>query len=288
MPISPSTFPASVKPHTYTIPIPGVKKRRFCHFSDTHLSVWDALSSPGQVSRALETEQGWRATRDYFALKHEGALPPERLVSAQTHFENLLFASRDCDCLILTGDLLDYISFANVRYLDRQLSAFPRPYMAVRGNHENPAHEHRHEQGVPPAACLTDRPVQVIDFGDLLLLGLDDSDLKMTSEQLNALEACAKTGKPLLVAMHAPVCTEMNRSALSQAGDHDYFILNHSGCPAENTEFVKMLLDEKTNVRAVFTGHLHFQCAAPLKHGLWQYGVSQGIAGHLNEYIIGE
>ena len=277
----------SVKLHTYRIPIADVGLKHFFHFSDVHLSLYDAHSTEEQRTNALKRENEWLKVRDYFADKHEGGLPDERRISAKAHFENLLKASGHCSCLVTTGDLLDYISEANMKYLVRQLSDYPNPYMAVRGNHENPSLQGDHEAIENPLKCGMEKPVQVIDFEDLLLLGIDNSDLKISIGQLQALEKHASTGKPVLIAMHAPIVTEMNRSALEQARSYDYFILNHEGCPSENTDFVKMILDKKYNVRGVLTGHLHFQCVTPLSERVWMYGVSQGIAGHLNEYWIG-
>ena len=278
----------TVKLHTYRIPIVGVKRKHFFHISDTHLSLYDEYSTKEQIENAQRIERDWLTTRDYFADKHEGGLPNNRRIPAKAHFENLLQISKGSDCLILTGDILDYISIANIRYLKNRLAGYPDAYMAVRGNHENPSLNGNHEAVTIKLQCGLEQPVQLMDFGDLILLGIDNSDLRIRTEQLEAVEKCAQTAKPMLIAMHAPIMTEMNRPALEQAGAYNYFILNHDGCPAENTDFVRMILDKKHNVKGVFTGHLHFQCVAPLSEGLWMYGVSQGIAGHMNEYWIGE
>ena len=111
----------SVKLHTYRIPIANTGQKHFFHFSDSHLSLYDDLSTEEQREKAIECERDWFTGREYFEKKYEGALPKARQISAKEHFENLLRVSEKGDCLILTGDTLDYISKANVIYLDNML-----------------------------------------------------------------------------------------------------------------------------------------------------------------------
>ncbi len=106
----------SVKLHTYRIPIANIGQKHFFHFADSHLSLYDDLSTKEQREKALVCEREWFTGREYFEKKYEGALPKARQISAKEHFENLLRVSEKGDCLILTGDTLDYISKANVRY----------------------------------------------------------------------------------------------------------------------------------------------------------------------------
>jgi predicted phosphodiesterase len=267
----------SIVKHQFSIPIQGVKKKCFFQFSDTHLSLYDELSNEQEKETAIKCEELWHSVRDDFAKAHEDELPSERKISAKEHFENLLSEAEKGDFLLMAGDILDYISPANTRFLNKKLSDFSKPYMVVRGNHEC---------GEISSLCGMEKLVQVKDLGDLMVVGIDNSDMKIKLQQLEQLETVMKTKKPIVLLMHVPIITDANRSSIEKAGD--YFILNRAGCPQENIDFVNMITAKDSNVMAVFTGHLHFQCVSPLRNGLWMYGTSQGIAGHLHEYLIGE
>ncbi len=260
----------------FDIKISGVKPRKIFHFSDTHLSLYDELSDENERQTAISVADNRLVSRLSYANTHGEALPVERQLPAKTHFENLLKESEKGDFLFLTGDLLDFVSRPNNHFLEAQLATFPQPFMAVRGNHEC--------NGVPPLGM--DQAIQTVEWDDLILLGIDNGGGTITPEQLSAFEKVSAIGKPVLLLMHTPIKTDFNRQELSRV--NDYYILNKTGCPPENNDFVSMILDDHSNVKAVFTGHLHFRSVTPLKNGLWQYGVSQGIAGHLHEYKIGE
>ena len=79
----------SILIHDYKIPVPGIRKKVIWHFSDIHLSEYDALSTEEEVLRAKEASEGWEETRRYFAVKNKEPWEPEQRLPASTHLKNL-------------------------------------------------------------------------------------------------------------------------------------------------------------------------------------------------------
>ena len=51
--------PKSTLIHDYKVPFPGIRKKVVWHFSDIHLSEYDALSTEEEILRAKEASEGW-------------------------------------------------------------------------------------------------------------------------------------------------------------------------------------------------------------------------------------
>ena len=67
----------SILIHNYRIPVKGIRKKIIWHFSDIHLSEYDALSTPEEILRAKEVAEGWEETRRYFAVENGEPWEPE-------------------------------------------------------------------------------------------------------------------------------------------------------------------------------------------------------------------
>ena len=102
-----------------------------------------------------------------------------------------------------------------------------------------------------------------------------------------ALKEALAEEKPLILLMHIPFGVEGNIHMLRGCGE--YFCLNYDdSCPAENHEFVRLIQENHHRIVAVLTGHLHFNHTCPIAGDLSLYGTSQGMAGQINRYVIGE
>jgi 3',5'-cyclic AMP phosphodiesterase CpdA len=181
----------------------------------------------------------------------------------------------------MAGDLCEYISPANLRFLDEKLGSSSIPWLAVCGNHD-PA------ETIPDGLLFsrTKQPVQVLDLEDLLIVGIDNAKRCITAQQNTRLRELLATGKPMILAMHVPVLTEGNRELLTDCGE--YFQLNHAGADRETLEFANLLRENAGQIVAVLAGHLHFQNVSEIAPSLPQFISSQGILGNINRYEIGE
>lgn len=274
------SIPEEMVVHNHRISAPGIRKKVIYHFSDVHLSVQDSLSTPEETQKAADASAGWLVTRSWFAAKYGEPDTPEQKKPPETHFSALLELAQTGDAVVMAGDLCDYVSPANLRFLDSELGKLSILWLAVCGNHDM-------QEDIPDGFLFSrvKQGVQLLDLGDLILLGIDNSRRCITAEQNARLRQALSLAKPLIVAMHVPLMTEGNRELLTECGE--YFQLNHAGADEETLAFVDILRQNPTRILAVLAGHLHFGNVSEVAPGLKQYVSSQGILGNINRYEIG-
>ncbi len=270
--------------HGYRIEAQGVKKKIIYHFSDVHLTEYDAFSDEQEKDTAVKRKQQWESIRRSFAEINGEPYINESEKSTYEHFLNMLEAANDGDALVLTGDICDYISGANLRAVNSALEQFIKPIVYVKGNHEQTDEQ---TDGEPVGICFSgiNNPAQTFEFEDMIILGLDNSDRNITAEQNEKLKELLKKGKPILIAMHYPLMTEGNRDLIKKAGE--YYQLNHDNASAEVLEFADMIKQNSDRIIAVLAGHLHFMNNSEITNGVTQYVSSQGALGNINRYEIG-
>ena len=164
---------------------------------------------------------------------------------------------------------------------EQQLSKAEKPWIAVCGNHDLATDI--------PDNCLYARvkePVQVLDLGDLIIVGVDNSQRQVTKDQTARLLEVLALGKPVIVTLHVPIMTEDNREKLLPCGD--YFRLNHPDATDETLAFIDTLRQNAGQIVAVLAGHLHFHMESTIAPGLPQFVNSQSVLGNINRYEIGE
>ena len=265
----------------FRIPVPGMKRKTVLHAGDFHLNCIDALSTDGEKKQAAEAAAEWEDIRKDFALSAGEPYGEEQMRSPEEHFRRALDEARKgCDALILTGDVFDSVTPANIRFFDSALSDVKFPVMTVCGNHEERA-------AIPAGHAISPaaEPVQMLRLDDLTAVGIDDSRREITKEQLDALRALIGSEENILLVMHVPVLTDEARASGSV---DDYFFLNYSGCPTENLKFIDLIRQNTKKFVAVLTGHTHRSSVGLIAADVTQYTVSQGIVGNVNRYIIGE
>lgn len=267
--------------HEYKIKCDKISKKILYHFSDCHLTEWDDLSDTAEIEKAKAQTAEWENIRKYFAKSHNEPFETPCNISARTHFENLADASKNGDAVILAGDTFNYTNGANIRLLESKLSEFKSPYMLLCGNHDMP-------KDFPQNSFFikTKEPYQIIDLGDLLIFGIDDSNRNITKSQIEKLKEILNGETPVIIAMHIPIMTAENKEKLEKCGE--YFYINYPQCPKENIEFIELIKENANKIICVLAGHLHFTDNTEIAPNLIQYVSSQGIMGNLNKYIIGE
>ena len=263
--------------HEFTIPFPGISKKVIYHFSDCHLAVADAQSTPEEITETEKATREFDDCRRWFAEQYHELF--DGASTAKAYFEEILTACRDGDAVLCAGDLAECFNHATLQRLDDKTAPFT--FLSVCGNHDQASF---FPDGY--AISAVKQPVQRLDLGDLLVLGFDDSLRVITPQQLAALEAALAEDKPLLLLMHIPFGVEGNIHMLRGCGE--YFLLNYDGCPEENHRFVPLIQENHHRILAVLTGHLHFNHTCPIAGDLTMYGSSQGMAGQINRFVIGE
>lgn len=264
----------------YDIPVKGVKKKTICHFSDVHLTAYDDLSTPEEREKAIGDTQSWMDTRRFFAEKYGCPTGEAQMADSRLQFARLLALANTADAAVITGDVMNHVTPADIRATEEGFASLQVPFIAVCGNHEQ-------AEKLPDGMLLSvmKQPVSVVDLGDLRLIGVDNSNRVITPTQLAQVETLLAEGKPAVIALHVPMLTPDNYAAVYGCGE--YFRMNDfDGCPPENDRFRTLV--SAAPVVAVMSGHLHFQCVTEIANGVVQYGVSQGITGNVHLYTIGE
>ncbi len=265
--------------HEYNIKAENVSKKVIYHFSDCHLTLWDSLSDEQETEKAKKQTAEWDNLRKYFAKSHDEPFEEAQNCDARIHFENLVDEAKKGDGVVIAGDTFNYLNGANIREAEKKINELNIPYMLLCGNHDM-------AKDLPENGLLSKakQPFQIMDLGDLYIIGFDNSARTISKEQINALNDILEKGKPVIVSMHIPIKTQGNKEKLEKAGE--YFYINYDGCPAENLEFVEIIKANSKKILCVLAGHLHFIDNSEIVPNLVQYVSSQGIAGNLNKYII--
>ncbi len=266
-----------VQLHQFTIPFAGVQRKVIYHFSDLHLAVVDSAADPAEQAEAEKAIQSFDDCRRWFADHYKE--PFDQSLTATDYFEMLLAQCADGDAVLCAGDLVEHFGDATMRYVEQQTAGLP--FMTVCGNHDT---ADQFPDGRALSAAKAE--VQMMDLGDLKVLGLDDSRRVITPAQLTALQEALEGDVPLVILLHIPFAVAENEAILRGCGE--YFMLNYDGCPPENRAFVELIKSHPHRIAAVLAGHLHFHHTCPVAQGLTQYVSSQGMTGHIHRYVIGE
>lgn len=257
-----------------------IKKKIIYHVSDVHLAESDGFSDEAEIKKANESKAAWEKVRKDFAVLYGESCEDWQFVSAKEHLRNLISVANDGDALVLTGDIIDFVGGANLRAVDNELTRLTKPFISVCGNHD--------KARLMPDGFLfseTKNQTQLLDLGDVTVLGIDNSERRITKEQNDSLKIAIDTGKPIIIAMHVPIMTDGNREKLDKCGE--YFYLNHSDATEETLEFIEIIKTNSSQIVALLAGHLHFGNESEIAPNLVQYVASQGILGNINRYEIG-
>ena len=258
---------------TLHLTIPGVRPRRFLHISDAHVSYAYPDDPPEEIAHAEHYAKVWGT---------EGRTSNENL-------EDFLALAREMkpDALVISGDLYDGYNPSNARYLLERFGGFPVEYLYIYGNHEPAAPAANGLEGelrkkVFDARLAGPAPeFWIKDYGDLLLIGINDAYQQIPAEQLDRLEEQMARGIPIFLVMHIPLpfpgFFEATKIHCPKAPwDYNYFLL---GCekPNESTERLYRLASAPDSpIAGILAGHVHFVRCDEYAPGKWQLTPARG------------
>ena len=269
------------------------KPVRLLHVTDTHLTLADER----------DNERKQKLGRDRTASFHNTNGRVERFLD-----EQITYAEEHCDLMVHTGDLIDFVSKANVEKA-RALLANEK-ILFIAGNHEysqyvgeawedsayrmNSYMQMGYGLGVPMF-------YNARTAGGVNIVAMDNGYYRFEDWQLWRLKREVEKGLPVILAFHNPLFEQslydrnMARPGAASAG--------LVGCGEEHllrfSEFraVQQRPDEPTlrmidyishepRIKAVLTGHLHFSFESRLAGGQMQYITGGGYDGIAREVII--
>lgn len=266
--------------HSFKISIAGVKPKLLYQISDAHLTHYNELSTKDEIDWAKHSTEHWLKARAYLAKEHNESFNDMSL-SAEDYFKNALAFIENADALILSGDICDYVSQANICFIEEGLKKINAPIVAVCGNHERPE---QIKDGY--IFSKAKEPFSVLELDDILIVGIDNSLKKISKEQNQKLKEILKLNKPIILVMHTPIKTEDTAEIFDKVGD--YYALNSSEQDENTSEFVELLKQNDDKVVLVLAGHLHFKTIGHITQKLCQITASQMLTGNIFRYEIGE
>ena len=265
---------------------------RLLHVSDTHLALADGRD--GERKQAL-------AARRSAAFGKEGDC-------LRSFSEAVAYARNCCDLMICTGDLIDFVSAKNLDTAKEMLSG--TDYFFAAGNHE--FSKYVGEAVEDEAYKLDSLPLVQRYIGNDLrfasrlvggvnLVAVDNSYYLFRPEELEAFRREVEKGYPILLLLHNPLHTDAlyREMMVNRRNECAYLV----GTPEELLEpypeerrsqqradgptlaFIDYL-KQQTLVKAVLTGHLHFNFDSVLYGDVVQYTAGGNFRRDVREYEI--
>jgi len=262
-----------------TITIPSLTRDYvFFHTSDVHIRPgidYSDRENAMQVMRSL-----WKIPFDL--------LPTEALDEVLRSAE-----AEHADGVFLCGDLIDSFSPDAVEDLKNRLDGASVELMFVCGNHDRFVNK----KPLPSEVCypvlaplMHGNPAcWVRDFGELLIVGIDNSLMEIQESQLAFLQELSAKNKPILLLMHAPMLTdsivEPVRKRWGENAD-GYFLIDKETDTPVTRRFYSFVRSAESNVAAVFAGHIHISHSGEFAPGRMQYTSATAPLGICRKYIL--
>ncbi len=265
------------------IPAGASKPFRLLHVSDTHLCLCD--------ERNDERKQRLAEARS------------KTFPNAETHLdETAALAKRESLTVVHTGDLIDFVSEAN---LDRakEFTSECDVFFAA-GNHEfslyvgeaweDEAYRNQSLAHVQES-FKNDIRFSVREVNGVKLVAIDNSYYRFDKPQLDALRAVAAEGRPIILFMHNPLYEPSLYAYARPKGDAAYLVSTPEELMRDYSDhrFKQQKADEITLeatdfiktcglVKAILTGHLHYDFESTLECGIPQLVTGIGTARIIN------
>ena len=254
--------------------IPGVKGvHTLMQISDLHLSVWDENSGAEERETAESREANWMKLREDFTIWHSEPFDDSKRIPSVKVLEKMLILAEEMkpECLLMTGDMLDFVGPAGVRVLREALEGYGGKTIYVDGNHDCDSGVCNHEG------------VQTVRFDGFTVAGVNNGGLSVNGTVLADLKALCAEGTPLIIAQHVPLLTEASRDKI--VGFGEYFYIGEESKGANAAEFVRLVRDEEA-VKAVLCGHLHCFVRTEAAAGKPMLCASSALCGFVHRITV--
>ncbi len=189
--------------HEHVIKIPGIRKHVLCQFGDTHITAYDDLSSEEEKEIAIKRSFNWVETRKMFADLHGEPSGPDQMRDHMEILDDLFAVAGKADMVAMVGDMMDVVTPADLRAMEKRLEMLKVPYVIACGNHE--------KKGTVPEGLrfsVVNRKVQTAEDDELRMICLDNADRSVLGDQLSVLRDSFKDHKKTIVVFHVPFVTE--------------------------------------------------------------------------------
>ena len=264
----------------------GLKKPiKILHVTDTHVSLEDSGVSYPHHKAFGEKNKGYI---DYF-------------------LQAIAYAKANAMPILHTGDLINFLSQANLDYVKEQLSDVD--YMMAAGNHdfcqvvgyhlEDYDYKWKNIKKIAPyvkSNLYFDSKI----IGGVNIVTMDDSYYTISDGQTEMLRAESAKGYPILLCMHVPifepsladaVMAEGHPCAYVTAPTEEYLKKYSEDRRVQQTPDAATLravdyIKKEPLIKAVLTGHTHINFEAELASGMIQLNTGANYKGYVRELTI--
>ena len=254
------------------------KPYKLIHFSDVHVINLNDNENEEALNKAIKGEQAWLRVRKDFAIHFNEICEEEHMIPSTKSLDNLLEYTNNVnpDLLVMTGDIIDYNSKANLSYLTSSLKNINYPYLICVGNHESPS-------SIFDELTNNNSDFSYIDLDEFIVVSLNDSKKCFYQEQHDKLVELTKLNKPIIISFHIPIMTNLSKKEMEKFDQ--YFIINHDDCDEISKKMIDLFI-ENENIKAILCGHTHGYSTSMFANNKYQYGVSSAIIGNLYNITI--
>lgn len=263
------------------------------HLSDTHIILADERDDERKRKLAEDRVHAFGVPQDEVIRNLDAALD---------------YAKANCDLVVHTGDLIDFVSHPNLDILSEKLSA-EDTFFAV-GNHEFSLYvgEAKEDTAYKMQSFNRVRAASPndLDFASRIVNGInlvavDNGYYLFTENQLERLKKELQKGLPVILLMHNPIHTEtlydymmnVRKSPCAYlTGTPEELLSCYPADRREQQRPDKPTLDfieyikQQPQIKAVFAGHLHFFHQDQITGTLPQFIVGGGFNNEATEYRI--
>ncbi len=263
----------------------GIEKPfRALHISDTHLLFADGRGNEDKYRIAM------RRYGEY-VYSNIGRNVPYFLDALQ-------YAKENCQILLHTGDLIDFVSRHNLEVAQKLFALSGVDYFICAGNHEythysgqHPESRKEREDGrkLVPAYFKNDLYFASRVINGLNLIALDNGDYQFSAKHLTKLKKEVAKGYPIVLMIHNPLYSpELAKRRVEEEAKAQLAL---AACPpeafkkyakykpvkanAETKAFISYL-KRTPSIKAILAGHVHFHS----NH-------SELLWGDVRQYVVG-
>lgn len=207
----------------------------------------------------------------------------------------------ETDGILMAGDMVDFASSTNYELFRQGLDKIKTPVLYARADHDlsawyNSDGSYTNEDGKEAQKNLADyQDMMVWEKENYIILAWNNSTSQLTPEGLRVAKETWSKGKPVILLTHVPINSPVDSGLYEAAcaydpqnraklwGEHCLYVPD-----AVTQEFLDMVLDEASPVRAVLSGHLHFQYDVRLNSHLMEYVFAPTFEGNMARITVVE
>lgn len=266
-----------------TIEIPGVKgEYKFLYIADLHIIV----PSEDVAEQDLGTVE---ARYNTWAINTNGK-------HSKDIYKYLIdkINSIDIDAVLMGGDMMDYLSWANWNCFNEGLTQLNKPYLFATADHDSQTYYTNYDvnQRTQLQNEMSQGLIGELEYDDFIILSINESTFQLSETALTEIEKVFKKGKPIIIVTHVPfdsfIDSGLGEKSLEVWGNRK--LLWGEGCFYEPNEVTQKLIDmlnvEDTPVVAVLAGHVHYEYICMLNKNVKQYVFNPAYSGEVVLFTI--